>query len=164
MVDADARRTSDDWKQVCRTLARTGRALRDRGLTLAYHNHDYEFLPFPGGATPFDLLVGETDPQDVKLELDVYWTAKAGRDPVRTLRDNEGRVALVHLKDMARDGTITELGAGVLDFARIIPAALAAGARHLFVEQDDPADPLRSVAISLRFLEALPLAARPRAR
>lgn len=161
-VEAGERRTADDWKRVCATLARAGRTLRGHDLTLAYHNHDYEFVPYAGGATPFDLLVRETDPEDVRLELDVYWAAKGGLDPVRCLRDNAGRVALLHLKDLGRDGATVELGAGVLAMEQIVRTALAIGAKHLFVEQDDSADPLRSIETSLRFLEGLPADVRPR--
>jgi sugar phosphate isomerase/epimerase len=161
-VDTGERRTADDWKRVCGTLARAGRTLRGHGLTLAYHNHDYEFVPYAGGATPFDLLLRETDPEDVRLEFDVYWAAKGGLDPVRCLRDNAGRVALLHLKDLGRDGATVELGAGVLPMEPVVRAALAIGAMHLFVEQDDSPDPLRSIETSLRFLEALPADVRPR--
>ncbi len=161
-IDVEERRTADDWKRVCRALVQAGRTLRSHGLALAYHNHDYEFAPFADGATPFDLLLQETDPKDVKLELDVYWVAKGGRDPVRCLRDNVGRIALVHLKDLGRDGATVELGAGVLALEQIVRAALASGAKHLFVEQDDSADPLRSIVASLKFLEGLPPGVRPR--
>lgn len=161
-IDADERRTADDWKRVCRTLAEAGRAVRSHGLALAYHNHDYEFVPFADGATPFDLLLRETDPADVKLELDVYWAARGGLDPVRCLQDNAGRIALVHLKDLGRGDATVELGAGRLAMEQIVRAALSIGAKHLFVEQDDSVDPLRSVGISLRFLEALPPDLRPR--
>ena len=160
-IDAAERRTADDWKAVCQTLAKAGRRVRGQGLTLAYHNHDFEFVPFADGTTPFDLLVRETDPSDVKLELDVYWVARGGRDPVRCLKENANRIALVHLKDMAADGAITEVGAGVLPIEEIVRSALSAGAKHLFVEQDDPSDPLRSIRSSLRFLERMPPDVRP---
>jgi sugar phosphate isomerase/epimerase len=161
-VDARKRRTMAEWKRVCRTLNWAGRTMRNFGYTLAYHNHDDEFTAFAGGATPFDMLIAETDPQDVKLELDVYWLARAGLDPVRTLEDNRDRLALVHLKDMARSGETAELGAGVLPMERIVRAALTAGAKHLFVEQDTSADPLGSIAVSWRFLKGLPAAVTPR--
>ena len=163
-VDADQRRTADDWKRVCETLTRAGRALRRNGVTLAYHNHDFEFVPFDDGTTPFQSILGETDPDDVKLELDVYWLAKAGRDPVKSLLAARGRAALVHLKDLGRDGSTMELGAGVLDLESIVRAALLVGVKHLFVEQDDSSDPMRSAATSLRFLERLPPDVRPLSR
>lgn len=161
-IDAGERRTAHDWKVVCQTLGKAGRLVRGQGLILAYHNHDFEFVPFADGTTPFDLLIRETDPSDVTLELDVYWAAKAGRDPVRCLKENAGRISLVHLKDMAADGSITEVGAGVLPIEEIVRTALLAGAKHLFVEQDDPPDPLRNIRSSLRFLERLPPDVRPR--
>lgn len=160
-VDAGERRTADDWKRVCRTLNGVGRLARGHGLVLAYHNHDFEFVRFGAGTTPFQLLTTETDPQDVKLELDVYWVAKAGQDPVRLLHEFGDRVRLVHLKDLGSDGATVELGRGVLDMERIVRAALLAGVKHLFVEQDTSADPLASIAASLRFLQGLPADARP---
>jgi sugar phosphate isomerase/epimerase len=161
-VDAEERRTTNDWKRVCQTLARAGRVARRHGLVLAYHNHDYEFAPYADGATPFELLLRETDPEDVKLELDVYWVARGGLDPVLCLRDNAARIALLHLKDLGRDGATVELGAGVLAMEQIVRTALAIGTKHLFVEQDDSADPLSSIGVSLRFLEGLPADVKPR--
>lgn len=163
-VDADQRRTADDWKRVCETLTGAARALRRNGVTLAYHNHDFEFVPFADGTTPFQSMMRETDPDDVKLELDVYWLAKAGLDPVTSLLAARDRTALVHLKDLGRDGSTVELGAGVLDLETIVRTALLVGTKHLFVEQDDSSAPLRSAETSLRFLERLPPDVRPRSR
>ena len=109
-VDAEERKTAEDWKRVCQTLNRIGQAVRSRGLVLAYHNHDFEFAPFGDGKTPFHLLKTETDPRDVKLELDVYWVAKAGQDPVQYLKDGQDRILLLHLKDLASDGSTAEVG------------------------------------------------------
>jgi sugar phosphate isomerase/epimerase len=163
-VDAGERKTAADWKRVCQTLSSIGRAVRGHGLVLAYHNHDFEFAPFADDTTPFGLMMTETDPRDVKLELDVYWVAKAGQDPVQCLKDGQDRILLVHLKDLASDGSTAEVGGGVLDFERIIRAALLAGVKHLFVEQDTSADPLASIGTSLRFLERLPADVRPQSR
>ena len=163
-VDAGERETAEAWRTVCKTLNGIGRVARNHGLVLAYHNHDFEFVPFGDGTTPFHLLMTETDPRDVKLELDVYWVAKAGQDPVQYLKDGQDRILLVHLKDLATDGSTAEVGGGVLDFERIIRAALLAGVKHLFVEQDISADPLASIRASLRFLERLPAGVRPQSR
>ena len=160
-IDAEQRGSRDDWKRVCRSLGEIARKVRGHGLSLAYHNHDFEFVPPADGTIPFDLMIRETDPRDVKLELDVYWVAKAGLDPVRCLRDGQGRVLLVHLKDLAADGSTAELGAGVLDIEQIIRSALSARVKHLFVEQDSSPDPLASVRTSFRFLQRLPQDVRP---
>jgi sugar phosphate isomerase/epimerase len=163
-VDAGQRTTAGDWKRVCRTLGMIGRAAHGRGLVLAYHNHDFEFVPFDDGTTPFRLLMTETDPREVKLELDVYWVARAGQDPLQYLKNGRDRIQLVHLKDLARDGSTAEIGGGVLDFEQIIRTALLNGAKHLFVEQDSSPDPLASIVASVRFLERLPADVRPQPR
>ena len=156
-IDAGERRTADDCKRICETLNGSGRAARARGLVLAYHNHDFEFVPFADGTMPFRLLMTETDPRDVKLELDVYWVAKAGQDPVQYLKRAADRIVLVHLKDLGADGSTVELGSGVLPMEEIVRTALLGGVRHLFVEQDDSADPLASATTSFTFLERLRL-------
>ena len=161
-VDAEERKTAEDWKRVCQTLNRIGQVVRSRGLVLAYHNHDFEFVPFADGTTPFHLLMTETDPRDVKLELDVYWVAKAGLDPVKYLENGRDRILLLHLKDLASDGSTVEVGAGVLPMEQIVRTALLAGARHLFVEQDTAVDSLASIGSSFRFLQQLPADVRPR--
>jgi sugar phosphate isomerase/epimerase len=163
-VEAGERETAEDWKRVCRRLNEIGEAARRQDLTLAYHNHDFEFIPFREGVTPFDLMMSETDARDVKLELDVYWLAKAGLDPARSLENARGRVQLVHLKDLAGDGSTAELGRGVLDMERIIRSALPVGVKHLFVEQDESSDPRGSIATSFQFLQRLPPDVRPQTR
>jgi sugar phosphate isomerase/epimerase len=163
-VDAEERKTAEDWKRVCQALNRIGQVVRSRGLMLAYHNHDFEFSLFADGTTPFQLLLTDTDPGNVKLELDVYWVAKAGLDPVQCMQDGQDRILLLHLKDLARNSSTVEVGKGTLDFERIVRTALAVGVKHLFVEQDTSADPLASVATSLRFLERLPADVRPQSK
>lgn len=161
-IEAGQRTTASDWRRVCQTLNGIGRMARAHGLVLAYHNHDFEFVPFDDGTVPFDVMLTETDPHDVKLELDVYWVAKARRAPLQYLKSAGDRVVLMHLKDLGRDGSTVELGRGVLEMERIIRAALLAGVKHLFVEQDDSADPLASIGASYRFLQRLPAGIGPR--
>jgi sugar phosphate isomerase/epimerase len=153
-VDEGRRRSLDDWKRLGQRFNRIGAEARRAGLVFAYHNHDFEF-PLLGGQVPYDVLLDETDPALVKLEIDLYWMAKAGRDPLAYFQKYPARFPLVHLKDMARDGTITELGQGTIDFKRILADAELAGIVQCFVEHDDPADPMRSIETSLRYLRQL---------
>lgn len=153
----EERRTLEDYRRLAQLFNRAGRRLRRAGLQFAYHNHDFEFTPL-GGRVPYDLLLAETDARAVRLELDLYWIARAGRDPLPYFSQHPGRFPLLHLKDM--DATprrfFTELGRGVIDFPRILPAARRAGARHFFVEQDEtPGPPLTSAAASLDYLKRL---------
>jgi len=145
-----------DWSTVIATLGVFARRARAAGLRVAYHHHDFEFES-TDGVRPFDRLVGETDPDFVDFELDVYWLKKGGEDPKAVIERLTGRVKLVHLKDATPDGGMTDVGAGILDFAALIRAADAAGAEHYFVEHDFPPAPYwPSVEASLAHLRALP--------
>jgi sugar phosphate isomerase/epimerase len=155
-VDASRLATIDDWKRVCRTFNAIGARAKDAGLSFAYHNHDFEFLPV-NGQTPYDVILAETDPDLVKMEADLYWMTKAGRDPVTYFQQYPGRFPLLHVKDMAPDGSITEVGKGVVDFKRILAHSQLAGVAYSFVEHDHPAHPLRSIDESLRYLQRLEL-------
>lgn len=142
-----------------------GRRCRDAGLQLCYHHHAFEFAPLDDGRTTgWEILVQELDPPLVPFELDVFWLALAGLDPVRTLHDLRGRVAQVHLKDL-QAGTprlfdehaippaaFKEVGAGCLDFRAILEACAATGVAQCHVEQDQSPDPLASLAASCAWL------------
>jgi sugar phosphate isomerase/epimerase len=100
------------------------------------------------------VIVTQTDPANVALELDAYWAAHGRQDPIALLRRLAGRVPLVHLKDLgpAPEFADRPVGAGTLPWDRIIPAAEAAGAQWFIVEQDHPADPIADAAASLAAL------------
>ncbi len=156
-VPSNERRTADDWKRIAALFNKAGEAARARGLQFAYHNHDYEFVPLEG-QVPYDLLLQETDPRLVQLELDLYWITKGGQDPLAYFAKWPGRFPLVHIKDM--DATprrsFTEVGRGTIDFKRIFGKAKQAGIRHYFYEQDEvPGSPFDSAKASFDYLRAL---------
>ena len=133
--------------------------LQEQGLGLYYHNHHIEFAKFDG-TYMLDIIAGNSPAMG--MEIDVHWVQRGGLDPVRTLEKYAGRTAMVHLKDyrigelpesalglleagdfmgfMAEFKNVVqfaEVGEGNLDFPAIIPAARAAGAQYLLVEQDE---------------------------
>jgi sugar phosphate isomerase/epimerase len=75
-----------------------------------------------------------------------------GADPPLYFAKHPNRFPLLHLKDMARDGRMANVGQGTIDFAKIFVQALRAGVRHLFVEHDNPAHPLLDADASYRYL------------
>jgi sugar phosphate isomerase/epimerase len=152
-LDQSERQTIDDWKRVCENLNSIGELATHSGLTFAYHNHSFEFSNLPNGVRPFDFLLANTIDRFVKFELDVYWAKKGNVDPVAYLNADQSRFRLMHLKDMATDGSFTEIGNGTIDFDEIIVASIAAGVRHFFVEQDYSSDPMRSIAQSIAYLQ-----------
>jgi sugar phosphate isomerase/epimerase len=146
-------------RELAANLNQWAEAARGAGLGFAYHHHDFEFNPLPDGDgnTLFDILTRETNPDLVGIEIDVYWAAHAGVDPAHLLRELQGRVPLVHLKDLAAGPERNDLpaGEGILDWAEIVPAASAAGARWWVVEQDNPADPLADSLLAVRNVEGM---------
>ena len=110
---------------------------------------------FADGLRPFDLLFSRTDERFVKFELDVYWATKGSVDPATLLTAHQSRFHLVHLKDMAKDGSTTEIGNGTIDFGEIIEASLQSGVRHYFVEQDTSNSPFDSIQTSYEYVEKL---------
>jgi sugar phosphate isomerase/epimerase len=135
----------DIWKRSAALLNEKASLLRPFGIRLGYHNHNIEFAPV-GQTTGWDILFRETEPGLVSFEVDIGWVAAAGLDPVAFLERARGRVKLFHVKDVAQGSAANfriamdsiEVGAGTLDWARILPAAHRAGARHFYVEQEPP--------------------------
>jgi sugar phosphate isomerase/epimerase len=122
------------------------------GLTFSYHNHDFEFTSTAAdGTTLFDWLLRETDPTLVNIELDIYWAAYTDRDPVAVVKQLAGRMPLLHAKDYSGkpDKSDAPFGEGVIDWAKVRPAAEAAGVEWWVVEQDVPANPMADAARSL---------------
>jgi sugar phosphate isomerase/epimerase len=152
----DRRGSAEGYRELALLLNKIGRACLAQGLQLSYHNHDFEFQRF-GEQTGYDILFGAADPTLVKAELDVYWVAFAGLDPVEVIRGMGSRVPLVHLKDMAAGSrAFAEVGHGTLDFPAILAACDEVGVEWLIVEQDRcERPPLESIGMSLAYLRSL---------
>ncbi|MGH7567687.1 MAG: sugar phosphate isomerase/epimerase family protein [Gemmatimonadales bacterium] len=155
-IPAEERRTRDAWKRLADDFNRIGERCRGAGLQFAYHNHDYEFVPL-AGRLPFDLLLGGTDPTLVQLEIDLYWITKGGQDPLRYFAEYPGRITLVHVKDSAGapEHRMVDVGRGAIDWPRIFARRAQAGIRHVFVEHDQPSDPLAFARASYEYLKRL---------
>ena len=149
------RRTADDVRRFASELGGFATELATHGIRLGYHNHDFEFAPLDG-TTVWDVLLAELPPE-VEIELDVYWAAFGGRDPVAEIRANADRVRLLHMKDRAAgpEPRDAPAGEGTLPFDGIVEAGRAAGVEWYVVEQDVPRDPLVDIASAYRFLAAL---------
>lgn len=144
-------RTLGGYRAAAAALNAAGDRAAGANLQLAYHNHDFEFAKL-GNVTGYDVLVAELDAARVQLELDLYWITKGGGDPLYYFAKLPNRFPLLHLKDMARDGRIANVGQGTIDFARIFAQAQRAGVRHYFVEHDNPTHPLLDADASYRYL------------
>jgi sugar phosphate isomerase/epimerase len=149
------RRTPDDVRRFAAELGGYGRSFAEQGIRLGYHNHTFEFEPLDG-TTVWDVLLSALPPE-VEIELDVYWAAVAGRDPVAEIRAHADRVRLLHMKDRAPgpESPDAPAGDGNLPFPAIVEAARVAGVEWYIAEQDEPHEPLEDIATAFRYLESL---------
>ena len=133
----EGRRGPETFRELGPLLNAIGRQVRAGGLRFAYHNHGYEFDDC-GGEPGYALLLRDTDPGLVDLQLDFYWLMHEARAATAhsLAAEHPGRFRLWHVKDMhpaTRD--YTELGAGSIHYANVLPDPTAAGLRHLYLEQ-----------------------------
>jgi sugar phosphate isomerase/epimerase len=142
-----------------------GKRLKEKGIQFFYHNHGFEFYPYKGDQTLFDLLMEKTDPELVKYEMDVMWTIFPGQDPVKLLKKYPNRWVLMHLKDLAKgvEGNMSggtdvkndvPLGSGQADYPTLLKAAQEIGIKHYFIEDESP-DVLKQIPQSLKFLSTV---------
>ncbi len=157
----------DFSEKACRDAAavfnKAGAALAKQGIRFFYHTHGYEFQPF-GNGTLFDLLLKQTDPMTVAIQMDVFWIVHPGQDPVALLQKYGKRFALMHIKDMKKGtptGLLTghsdvnndvALGAGIMNWPAILQAAKKAGVKYYFIE-DESDSAAQQIPQSLSFLE-----------
>ncbi len=146
--------TADGYKRMAALFNEAGAAAAKAGLHMGYHNHNSEFKPL-GDTTGYEILLKETDPKFVAMEMDLYWINDAGQDPLAWFARYPGRFFAVHVKDMAPDGGMADVGSGTLPWAKYFARSKEAGIQYYIVEHDHPADPFASIANSYRYLAAL---------
>ena len=144
-------RTPKGIQRLSAILNEYGCRAQEHSVTLAYHNHDFEFRPATTGELLIDQLIAGTDPALLKLELDIFWAAFAGADPIGFINKHSERIVALHLKDMTPDRKFIEVGDGTLDITGITKAAQASGTNYFIVENDSPSIP--SLASARRSFE-----------
>ena len=164
---APDRKNLEDYKRVAELFNKAGEQCQRAGIQFCYHNHNFEFIKF-GNGIGYDVLLKETEPKLVKFELDCFWMAHAGYDPVEYMQKYPGRFPLLHIKDLKagipnstsfanpKGIPFTEVGKGVIDWKRIFVAAREGGLQHYFVEQDESDIPaFEAIKISYDYLHNL---------
>lgn len=142
-------RTLDHYQKLPELLNKSGEITNKAGIGFAYHNHDFEFETLEN-KTVYDFILENTESDLVKMELDLYWIAKAGFNPITYFENHPGRFPLWHVKDK-KTGTkdFTEIGNGTIDFQTIFQACDKAGLKYWFLEQDSSdKDIFESIKIS----------------
>ncbi|MDN3672272.1 sugar phosphate isomerase/epimerase [Flavobacterium branchiarum] len=154
-LDESLRRSVDDYKKIASLLNKAGGICKKAGLKLAYHNHDFEFKKYDN-ITGYEILLKETDRNLVYFEMDLYWVVYSKINQIELFRQNPGRFAMWHVKDMDKsDATLnTEIGSGSIDFKSIFEEAKLSGMKHFFVEQETNYMPneIASIKTSCEFI------------
>lgn len=145
-----------NYQKVAEEFNKAGRDCRKRGIKFGYHNHDYEFDTV-NGKVLYDVLLDNTDPDLVHMELDLGWVIAAGKDPLLYFKQYPGRFPLWHLKDMnIAEKHSVELGEGQLDIKGLFRMAELAGMKYFFVEQEEFAhNPAESMKENMLYLNNL---------
>jgi sugar phosphate isomerase/epimerase len=157
-LDDSERERAEQYQGIAELLNTCGTISKEYGVKMAYHNHDFEFYELDG-KVPYDILLAETDPDIVDMELDLYWIKKAEKSTKKYFENHAGRFALWHVKDMDKteEQFFTEVGNGIIDFQEIFKCKKKAGMQHFYVEQDTCKNhlPIESVKISIDYLKGM---------
>jgi sugar phosphate isomerase/epimerase len=130
------------WRALAQKLREHAAALAEKGLKLAWHNHNWEYAALADGTRPIDILLGSPG---VLFEPDIGWIVRGGANPDPEIRSHSGRIAAFHIKDVApagvtKDDGWTDIGAGTIDWKKLWPAISASGCNLLVFENDAPSD------------------------
>lgn len=180
-VTEERRPGGELFLQMVDEIREIGKKAAEAGLTLLYHNHDFEFDKLESGQCGLDYLYENVPAEYLQTELDQCWVKYAGYEPVEYLQKYSDRSPVVHLKDFYKSGEqegdpyaliglnedekkentafeFRPVGYGIQDIPAIIAAAEAAGSKWLVVEQDQPSmgkNPLECAQASIEYLKAL---------
>lgn len=149
-------RTIEKFQLLAEKLNFVGERVTKGGLGFAYHNHDYEFFE-QDGKTGYDIVMKNTDPKLVKLQMDLYWVVRdSKRTPAELIALQPGRFVMWHIKDMdKKNRDYSELGNGSIDFSVILPHASKAGMEYYYIEQGGnfQHNPIQSITDSAAYFK-----------
>jgi len=100
-------------KRRAETFNKVGKLAAERGMDFYYHNHFQEFQEFDGKLV-YEVLLEETDPELVKIEMDTFWVYRGGHDPIEWINRYRDRVVLTHQKDFPDIGEPLNLFDGIV--------------------------------------------------
>lgn len=146
--------TVDGIKAACELLNEANQVAQKAGLTLGYHNHDFEYATVEGQPA-YKYLLEYLD-ETVILQLDTYWIKVAGIDPVAVINELGARVPLLHIKDgsaKSRKDSMVALGKGSIDIPAILQASQAEW--HIVELDRCDSDMLEAVKQSYLYLTGL---------
>ena len=141
-----ADRNIESYKKTIADCNEVAKITNAAGIKFGYHNHNFEFATVNGIVPYYDIFLKEMDANLITMELDLFWATKAGQDPIAMFNKYPGRFELLHFKDSLTNkgpfyevikDDICSVGAGVIDFKKILTAKDVAGTKYIIVEDDN---------------------------
>lgn len=140
--------SGDEIKEAASVLYKAGELAKKAGVQLLYHNHNTEFTP-TDGIIAYDYFMTQIPTELLKMEMDLGWVLKAGKNPIDYFKKYPGRFPLFHLKDMDKQGNMTPFGEGSFDFTAVFQNTQLAGMQYYFIEQDFPKNPYVDIVTAI---------------
>lgn len=159
MMPKEYRGSREGLEAFLKTIETPVRKIMDAGLSFAYHNHAFEFLPFEDGGNAYDTMLEHLP--DWHFIMDTYWVEFAGQSAAEYIRRiGKDRLVNIHFKDMATDEkrSICACGDGCLDFVNLHRICQEVGVQNVLVEQDNAvnaSDPFMEMESSFRHLRPI---------
>lgn len=156
----------DQVERLCERMNTAGKALREEGIHLLYHNHNYEFQKVEQGKSAYSYILENTDPAYVNFEFDSYWPTEAGVSALEVMKELGERMKLYHINDRgtklmkpAMTPILTsdscELGLGNMNLTALCDQALSVGVEAIILESHKnwiDKSPVKSLQVSAEFL------------
>lgn len=148
--------TREECLEAADRLNGLGKKVKQEGFRLTWHNHNKEFVDL-NGKMPFDLLMENTDPDYVGVQMDLYWVRKGGQDPIDLIKKYPGRFDMYHVKDMdnTSERGITCVGEGGIDFKEIFKYDELSGVKYKIVENERATEGMHCATVSYHHLANL---------
>ena len=162
-IPEEYRYCKDGIKRYAKELNDIAAELKKEDCAVLYHHHALEFYSLGDGINGMDIMVDETDPENVLWTLDTHWMASAGVDLVYWINKLKGRVPIIHFKDYGIGNSVNliegvdkryaEVGEGNINWPPVVEACRNTGIEFVIVEQDIcPGDPFDSLRTSYKNL------------
>ena len=151
----------DGWRALGAELGGIAARMADAGLTLAYHNHDWEMRLAGSDDLPLALLLDAGAEGGLRWQADLAWVIRGDRDPAALIDRFGDRLASVHVKDIAPPGEAededgwADVGHGTVDWAALWRLCGGTDARLMVAEHDNPSDAARFARRSFAAMHAL---------
>jgi len=153
---APEQRTLETFKVMAEKLNKIGEQVTKAGFGFAYHNHGFEFEDH-NGQTGFEIILRDTDPALVKLQMDMYWVMRSSMfTPKELIKNQPGRYVMWHIKDMDKvSKDYTEMGNGSINYLELLPDPATSGLEYYFIEQGGnfSETPMKSAEVSAAYVK-----------